>query len=324
MMDLTCLTTEVHGVNCQEEEMRHLAQEWNLAMSTEGFVLVKGHGIRKELFLELDKAWEDFFKQDEKTKLKYRYGDYGNDQGGYAPVGEETFPDGRRQHLESYSFNRNVIEYLKASKLYRTKISSEYFHALEAFLNKIHRLTARSLGLEDEHFFERYYTLASRTSKNTLKIANYPSRPLTETIDSVVYGEHTDKLGFSILCLPQDDRSLQLKSEIKNKLSAWITVDMRKSAQESEMSDDVDSYGSVLIIHAGDVISKWTGGYYKSIPHRVVLEPGNSSVIGRRSVVFYSGPNEDLGVDNSLDERKGVLPLTYLMERATEHLQLNN
>jgi len=253
-------------------------------------------------------------------KMKYRYGDYGNDQGGYAALGEEILADGRKQHVESYSFNRNVINYLKASKLYRTKISSEYFNALEALLFKVHQLTAKSLGL-DQNFFEKYYSLTSKSSKNTLKIANYPSRPLNTAIDSVVYGEHTDKLGFSILCLPLEDRSLQFKNEIKNKFSAWVTVDMKKSVHDNEVDDNVGAYGSVLIVHAGDLISKWTGGYYKSTPHRVVLEPGNSSVVGRKSMVFYSGPNEDLGVDNSLDNRKGILPLKYLIERATEQFQ---
>ena len=321
MVDLTCLTREVYGINCHEEEIHNLAQEWNLAMSTEGFVLVKGHGIRAELFDELDKAWEDFFRQDEKMKMKYRYGKYGNDQGGYVPIGEEVFSDGRKQQVESYSFNRNVVNYLKASKLYRTKISSEYFNALEALLGKIHHLTARSLGLEDQYFFDKYYNVASKTSKNTLKLANYPSRPLTESIDSVVYGEHTDRFGFSIICLQEKDRSLQFKNEIKNKVSAWVTVDIEKSSQDSGANDDVGGFGSVLIIHAGDLISKWTGGYYKSTSHRVVLEPGNSSTVGRRSMVFYSGPNEDLGVDNSLDDRKSILPLSYLIERITEHLQ---
>ena len=125
-----------------------------------------------------------------------------------------------------------------------------------------------------------------------MKLANYPSRPLTESIDSVVMVSTLIDLAFQSYVYRKKIVTW-LKNEIKNKVGAWVTVDIEKSSQDSGANDDVGGFGSVLIIHA-ELISKWTGGYYKSTSHRVVLEPGSSSTVGGGVWYFIQGQTKIL------------------------------
>ena len=83
----------------QQLEQRRIKviKEWDDAFTNVGFVMIQGHGVPETLIEKLRSKAKEFFEQTPlKEKIsKYHRGPYGNYDGGYTPMGNETVSQSR-------------------------------------------------------------------------------------------------------------------------------------------------------------------------------------------------------------------------------------
>jgi isopenicillin N synthase-like dioxygenase len=161
-------------------------------------------------------------------------------------------------------------------------------------LKTIHKIAARSLGIDEEYFNERYFDKEDNGKECanglTLKISFYPNVESCVSEDGfqpLRYGEHTDYQGFTILKPDCNDWSTpdQGGLEVQDKVTGlWEPVKISQSDQ-----------GSAVVVNAGDLITHWTNSKWHSPVHRVrgpvnTLSSGSSVECNRVSIIFFSGP----------------------------------
>lgn len=105
---------------------------------------------------------------------------------------------------------------------------------------------------------------------------------------TILVGAHTDFGNVSVLLQEKDRDGLEVWYP---KTETWIPVPVKEQS---------------YVINMGDMMQKWTAGYYKSALHRVV----NHNVLPRYSAPFFMNGNLDLkcstldgsGVDTVIGE----------------------
>lgn len=106
-------------------------------------------------------------------------------------------------------------------------------------------------------------------------------RTLVKVLTSIV-GDHTDFGGVAILLQEEGTEGLEV---FYPPSQCWVPVPVKP-----------DSY----VINMGDMMQKWTGGYYRSARHRVIT----SSTKHRYSVPFFL--NGDLGLNCRALDGSGI------------------
>ena len=144
----------------------------------------------------------------------------------------------------------------------------DYFARVHEVAHHLMRGFAFGLGLDENFFLRTAGAPLSRAS-----YVYYPQQPADMGEDQFGVGPHTDFGVLTVLC--QDSvGGLQVEDIEGN----WI------QAPPIEGS---------LVVNVGDLLSRWTGGAYKSTPHRVV----NSSGRERLSLVLAFDPDPDTMID---------------------------
>ena len=119
-----------------------------------------------------------------------------------------------------------------------------------------------------------------------------------------LYAPHTDYQGFTILYPDEKDWSTPKHGGLEIYVEAdkrWVPVELSKYRESEEK-------GEILVINAGDLIQRWTNDIWKSTLHRVInskATPVDSNVLdldesnnrNRDSIVFFSGPSEEVIVE---------------------------
>ena len=194
-----------------------VAKQWDDAMTEIGFAIIQGHGVPPDIVAALRQGAMAFFAQDEKSKLEYTYGPYGNPLGGYTGSGTEAVSRTRDTHgsdgggeasetkaalpdlVESFIFKPDS---LKPKPMSLDAAGHAYHRELLRVLGCLHHLTAAALGLPRD-FFTPFYAPHAEVS---LRLAYYPPLSAEAQCSSAVrYGEHTDYTGFTILNQDESD-----------------------------------------------------------------------------------------------------------------------
>ncbi len=124
--------------------------------------------------------------------------------------------------------------------------------------------------------------------------------------------EHTDVDVFTLISENNSNGGLQVKVN-----GEWHSVSTTHLKNEEEKEDGE----KCLVVNVGDALEHWTGGYWKSTRHRVLL-PSQSKRNGgepRQVLAFFAGANYDalleplqLGKGKGKMQRKGKKEiLTY-------------
>lgn len=92
------------------------------------------------------------------------------------------------------------------------------------------------------------------------------------TLITVLVGDHTDFGNVSVLLQEEDTEGLEV---FYPPTETWVPVPVKEHS---------------YVINMGDMMQKWTAGYYRSARHRVV----NHNVRSRYSAPFFLNGNLDL------------------------------
>eukprot|EP00510_Aplanochytrium_minuta_P002896 CAMPEP_0184005836 /NCGR_PEP_ID=MMETSP0954-20121128/300_1 /TAXON_ID=627963 /ORGANISM="Aplanochytrium sp, Strain PBS07" /LENGTH=315 /DNA_ID=CAMNT_0026284201 /DNA_START=86 /DNA_END=1033 /DNA_ORIENTATION=- len=275
----------VVDLSCEEEAEK----SWAKSMATVGFAVVSNHGVPEEVLQNMTKEMKHFFlSKSGADKMKYNYGKYGNPNGGYTKLGTESVS--RSLGAETSSAPPDLVEnYVILGEHFQNKNAERigkhdkslfeageaYYSELVKLMEKIHRLSARALGISED-FFTDFYS----PPDTSLRLSHYP--PLPDKIEDgqMRYGAHTDYTGFTFLYLPDAEACSGLEIFVEGK---WKSVTVENLPPHS------------FIVNIGDLMAYWSGGRWKSTLHRVANPPKNSALakVDRFSIPFFTGPKLD-------------------------------
>eukprot|EP01083_Nonionella_stella_P095319 267553_1 len=158
-----------------------------------------------------------------------------------------------------------------------TSFMPELSDDIDPYYNELMRVGATilesiaiGLGLNDTHFFKKYYVKPLGRGQ----LLYYPP-PIDRERDIYGVGPHSD-LGIITILLQDDNGGLQFYSR---KYKEWI---------------DVSPIESTLIINIGDLLEKWTAFKLKSTIHRVL---NGDRKRNRYGIAFFYDPSSDALID---------------------------
>ena len=244
-----------------------------------GFIYIKGHGIAEEA-IEVARACAlRFFRSTEADKavVKVSPSHRGWLGRGGAKMQDDAKADLKESFIWGYENDSAVApddhplrgpnrwpEFVPEMQ----RISMAYFDSAHEVAHHLMRGFALGLGLDDNFFLRTAARPLSRAS-----YVYYPAQPEAFGEDQFGVGPHTDFGVLTILC--QDGLG---GLQIEDLNGDWV------QAPPIEGS---------LVVNVGDLLSRWTGGAYRSTPHRVI----NSSGRERLSLVLAFDPDPATMID---------------------------
>ncbi len=244
-----------------------------------GFIYIKGHGIPQETIDAARKSAFDFFRRPEQDKAtvevtqKHR----GWLRRGTAKMEDDAKPDLKESFIWGYQDRegytpedhplRGANRWPDFDPLLQ-EYAMAYFHQAHQVAHHLLRGFALGLGLDQNTFLHSCTTPLSRAS-----FVYYPAQAEDMGENQFGVGPHTDFGVLTVLC--QDSVGGLQVEDVNGK---WIHA------------PPVDG---ALIVNVADLLTRWTGGAYKSTPHRVV----NSSGKERLSIVLAFDPDPNTLID---------------------------
>ena len=163
------------------------------------------------------------------------------------------------------------------------KVLNSYFNAIHQCSFKLLRAIAVSLGQVDQFFVEHFNHPTSRGS-----LIYYP--PSKSTTNYYGVSPHTDFGCISVLA--QRSRGLQVQA----KNGDWFKV---------------NPITGTFVVNIGDLLTRWTNGRFRSVPHCVI----NEETDARFSVVVFVDPDSQTMIGPILNS--GELPQYEAVECET-------
>jgi isopenicillin N synthase-like dioxygenase len=274
-----------------------------------GFFYITGHGIPEDVTQDLFETMRTYFAlpKDEKLAIDARHSHAFR---GYFPLQGETLdPDMAPDLKEGFDMGRHISPHhigaienwpLHAPNRFPEKPEGfatqmqDYYDRLTGLGQKMMRLFAISLELEENHFDEMVDAPFS-----ILRLLHYPPQQVKSENKNLGAGAHTDYGCFTILA---NDEHGGL--EIQHTNGEWISVPPRKGC---------------FVVNISDMMQRWTNDTYRSTWHRVVNLSGQE----RYSIPFFFDPNHNariacLPTCCSADNPPGYEPISageYLLKR---------
>ncbi|KAI3734978.1 hypothetical protein L6452_14460 [Arctium lappa] len=233
-----------------------------------GFFQVVNHGMSPELVDEAREIWREFFHQPMEAKQEYAnspktYEGYGSrlglQKGAILDWSDYYFLHYLPSNLKDYKkwpshppFLRDVIE--------------EYSKEIVRLGKLLLKVFSINLGLE-----ESYMENAFGGDDNIgacLRVNFYPKCPRPDL--TLGLSSHSDPGGMTFLLPDEHVSGLQVR-----KAGEWITVKPARHA---------------IIVNIGDQIQVLTNAAYKSVEHRVIVNPDKERV----SLAYFFNPKSDV------------------------------
>ena len=265
---------DIKKINSESNKIE-IAKELYKASTDLGFIYIKNHDISENLINDLRKDGLNFFRSstDYKSKVLITKKHRGWLGFGGAIMGDKAKPDLKESFIWGYQYDdgslpddhqlRGVNKWPKFLPSLQQNAMS-YFHQINELAKNLLTCFAMGLNLKENFFIRNCNAPLSRAS-----LVYYPDQP--KEMGEMQFGvsEHTDFGLLTILC--QDSVG---GLQIKGLDGQWFHA------------PPIDG---TLIVNVADLLSRWTGGIYKSTPHRVV----NSSGKERLSIVLAFDPDPE-------------------------------
>ena len=253
-----------------------VAQALHAASTGLGFIYITGHGIPEDLISKARAGAYDFFRADPAQKEEVRVS--GAHRGWLARGGAKMQDDAKADLKESFIWGwqggTSDGHPLRGDNRWPgflpdlQTVSMEYFNAAHGVAHHLMRGFALGLDLPEDFFLRTADRPLSRAS-----YVYYPAQPAELGADQFGVGPHTDFGVLTVLC--QDDVG---GLQVQGLDSEWVHAPPIPGS---------------LIVNVADLLARWTGGAYKSTPHRVV----NTSGRERLSLVLAWDPNPETMID---------------------------
>lgn len=271
VIDITSLRdgTDPHSV----------AKDLHAASTGLGFIYISGHGIPETCISAARNLAFDFFRSppEQKETVRVSTSHRGWLASGGAKMGDKLKADLKESFvwgMQDENGDTVADHPLRGRNQWPEFLpdvepaAMDYFRQAHEVAHHLMRGFALGLGLEEGFFLKTASRPLSRAS-----FVYYPAQPEDMGADQFGVGPHTD---FGVLTLLCQDAVGGL--QIENIDGEWLQA---------------PPIEGTLIVNVADLLARWTGGAYKSTPHRVV----NSSGRERLSLVLAFDPNPETVID---------------------------
>lgn len=265
-----------------------VAKALHAASTGLGFIYITGHGITDDLIVQARASAYEFFRTDAAVKEEVRVS--GTHRGWLSRGGAKMQDDAKADLKESFIWGWQDIEAspsddhpLRGANRWPgflpdlAPVSMNYFAAAHGVAHHLMRGFALGLDLPEDFFLRSADRPLSRAS-----YVYYPAQPADMGTDQFGVGPHTDFGVLTVLC--QDDVG---GLQVQGLDGEWVHAPPIPGS---------------LIVNVADLLARWTGGTYRSTPHRVV----NASGKERLSLVLAWDPNPETMIDAKLVPKAGA------------------
>ena len=264
---------------CDGSDPKSVSSELHKASTGLGFIYIKGHGIPKEVIETLRSEGLAFFRNNENKKSEVKITEKHRGWLGYggAKMKDNAKADLKESFLwgcqdkNGFSLENHPLRGSNVWPKFQPALEQyamSYFNHADKLARNLLRGFALGLKLDQEFFL--------KTCKNPLSRASlvyYPNQPSNLGKNQFGVSSHTDFGVLTVLC--QDSvGGLQVEDINGNWFHAPPIED-------------------TIIVNVADLLSRWTGGEYKSTPHRVVNKSGKE----RLSIVLAFDPDPETIID---------------------------
>uniref|UniRef100_A0A0C9QTT9 TSA: Wollemia nobilis Ref_Wollemi_Transcript_10132_1380 transcribed RNA sequence n=1 Tax=Wollemia nobilis TaxID=56998 RepID=A0A0C9QTT9_9CONI len=261
LIDLSRLTNRDHTVReATLKEISNACREW-------GFFQVINHGLRAELVDGAREVWREFFHESMEVKQKYSnspktYEGYGSRLG---------LQKGAILDWSDYYFLHYLPPSLKDHNKWPEKPSSlrevveEYSKEIVRLGNVLLEVFSINLGLRHDYLQKLF---GGEDIGACLRVNFYPKCPQPDL--TLGLSSHSDPGGITFLLADEHVSGLQVRRD-----QQWVTVKMVHHG---------------IIVNIGDQIQVMSNSIYKSVEHRVIVNPNKERV----SLAYFYNPKSDL------------------------------
>ncbi|KAL0555671.1 hypothetical protein IC582_009625 [Cucumis melo] len=246
------------------KEMAEACREW-------GFFQIINHGISGEMMECVKESWKEFFNQPLDLKKQYAntpatYEGYGSRLG----IEKEAILDWSDYFFLNFLplSLRNPTKWPAFPPSFK-KLIEEYGDEVVKVCVKLMKGLSMGLGLEEEYLLNAFG--GEKGIGGSMRANMYPKCPQPDL--TLGLSPHSDPGGITILLADQNVPGLQVL-----KGNDWITVDPIPNA---------------FLVNIGDQIQVLSNGIYKSVKHRVMVNPKKERV----SLAFFYNPKSDLIIE---------------------------
>ncbi|XP_058787560.1 jasmonate-induced oxygenase 2-like [Vicia villosa] len=235
-----------------------------------GFFQIINHGVSPDLMDKARETWREFFHMPMEVKQQYAnspttYEGYGSRLG----VEKGAILDWSDYYFMHY-LPFAIKDYNKwpASPPSCRDVFDEYGEELVKLSGRLMKILSKNLGLEEKVLENAF---GGEEIGACMRVNFYPKCPRPEL--TLGLSSHSDPGGMTML-LPDDQvAGLQVR-----KFDNWITVNPAKHA---------------FIVNIGDQIQVLSNAMYKSVEHRVIVNPDKERV----SLAFFYNPKSDIPIE---------------------------
>ncbi|NCN28087.1 isopenicillin N synthase family oxygenase [bacterium] len=285
------MTTEIQTLSVEDlrsndpQKRKAFIDGLKTAYQDIGFVILKDHGITKELQDKAYQVIQDFFNLPVEEKMKYHIPGTGGIRG-YTPFGTEHAKDNPVSDLkEFFHVGVEVPPEESISKSYPKNVSVEAVADFDSTLRNLYDslltlgmdvLKAISIILEiDEEFF----TEKVRYGNSILRPIHYPPLKGDEKPAAYRASAHED-INLITLLIGASEKGL----EVLTRQGEWLSV-------QSEPEE--------IVVNVGDMLQRLTNYKFISTTHRVVnpVKDAEKMKKPRFSTPFFLHPVSEMSLD---------------------------
>lgn len=241
-------------------------------MRETGFIVIRNHTIPQTDIEAVESASRDFFAQPVGAKTQYAMPD-SHFQRGYSPFGTESAKDQDAPDLkEFWHVGRDTIPGIPGTPdvtglPHFDRSSHDLFNAMDDFARTLMISIGETLDMTPERM-----SAALDNGNSILRLLHYP--PMPEGAGSAVRAAEHEDINLLTLLLGAEEAGLQ----VKHRSGVWLSIDA--------------PLGS-LVVNAGDMLDRLTGGVIPSTTHRVVNPTRERAPHSRYSMPFFLHPAND-------------------------------
>jgi isopenicillin N synthase-like dioxygenase len=282
-----------------DADRRRVAEQFDHAARTSGFLSITGHGVDADLCAEMLDVTAQYFDLPAAEKMAHFVEDRAANRG-YAPEGSEALAyslgeaDLPTDLFEAFNCGLELTDEQLADPYFAAKRDTlfapnvwpsvpatfrdtwlAYMQAVDGVANDVMSAAAVALGMSADHFVP--YLDKGPT---VIRANNYQRRPGAgdPLPNQMRMGAHTDYGSITVL-LADPVPGLQICDDA----SVWHDV--------------VPAPGS-FTVNVGDLLAEWSNDRWRSTLHRVVPPPRDTAgPVRRRSVAWFQQPNWDAVIE---------------------------
>jgi isopenicillin N synthase-like dioxygenase len=241
-----------------------------------GFIVIRNHTIRQDAIRAMEAASKAFFALPEDEKTKYAMPD-SHFQRGYSPFGKESAKGVDAPDLkEFWHVGRATIPGIPGTPSVDglsefDEAGQTLFDAMDDFARTLMVAIGKTLEMTPEAMHD-----ALDNGNSILRLLHYPPMP-PRPGESVRAAAHED-INLLTLLLGAEEAGLQ----VKHRTGVWMEVDAPEGS---------------LVVNAGDMLDRLTGGLLPSTTHRVVNPAATRAPHSRYSMPYFLHPANDFLLD---------------------------